>query len=163
MKKFIIAFALLASSAYASADEFVAGAGFANISDGDISVNALYISGGYKFGIAQGFSVVPEVRLGWGVGDDTYYGVNVSLDSLYGVDVRAQWDGDQAYFFAAPSYTHSRVKGGGLSASSSDFGGGIGVGYKFNQQISGEVSYESITGTNIVSVGVRFHFPQKHM
>lgn len=162
MRKAIAAIALTVASAGAHA-EFVGGAGYAHLSDSGIGLESLYATGGYKIDMAEGFSIIPEARVGIGVGDSDYNGATVSLDSLYGINVRAQWDGQQAYAFVAPSYTHAKLSasylGNSLSSGDWEFGGGVGAGYKFSDTTAAEVIYEDFNGTSVFSLGIRYNFP----
>ncbi|MBD3648838.1 MAG: outer membrane beta-barrel protein [Pseudomonadales bacterium] len=150
-------------SVTARAEGPVGAVGYANLSDDDVSLGAITGSLGYRFDTTyQGFSVTPEVRIGLGINDDTYAGVDVELDSLYGFNVRAEWDLGQTYIFVAPSYTNVEVEAsfGGITVSDDEweFGGGLGFGYRLEQTIGLEVSYEVFDDVDVFSAGVRLDF-----
>ena len=165
MKKLIATVMLLTASTFAYAENFEAGVGYTNLSDSGISLNALYATGGYTFEVSPGFTIIPECRVGVGVGSDNYNGVDIKLDSLYGFNVRAEWQAQQAYVFVVPSYTNVKMSASlaGVSASGSewDWGGGVGAGYKLNDKTSVEFAYEDFTGSKLFSLGLRFKLPNQ--
>lgn len=137
----------------------------------DISLGGVVASLGYKIHMVDNFYLVPEVRVGTGISDDTvtYLGVNVDveLDGFFAVSVRGQYEFDnQIYLFAAPAYANAEftasVSQGGQSFSvtedSWEFGIGLGAGYNFTDTIAAEVMYERFDGTDIGSLGLKFNF-----
>lgn len=162
----IVAILLLSTSLFsiaARAEGPVGAVAYANLSDDDVSLGAITGSLGYRFDTTyQGFSVTPEIRIGLGVGDDTVSGVDVELDSLYGFNVRAEWDLGQTYVFVAPSYTNAEFEasfgGTTVSADEWEFGGGVGFGYRLEQTIGLEISYEVFDELDVFSAGVRLDF-----
>lgn len=150
---------LMSSGVFA---ETVAGVGFSRLSDDGISFGLVQGSVGYKFDINETFSLVPSLRAGFGIGDDDFGGATVELDSFYGADVRGQFDFEKSYVWIAPSYSKVKLSAsfGGFSAANSDweFGGGIGYGYRIDDYISIEASYEGIGGASVFGVGARFNF-----
>jgi hypothetical protein len=149
MKKGIALLLLMLLPLSANA-EWPVGGGYYNVSDDeggvDISVGAITGSVAYRFETESDFSVIPELRLGFGVGDDTVLGVDVEIDRIVAFSVRGQFDFPSgAYVFAAPAYADIEVEAssGGASASESDseFGFGGGVGFRFTDSAMAEVSY----------------------
>jgi len=154
---------LLSSSAMA---QVVGGIGYYNFDDegSDIDLAIVTATIGYKFSSENSnFSMTPELRAGAGVKDDTYLGVNVKISQAYGLNVRGQWDFNNAtYFFIAPSYMNFELEAsaGGFKASEDDwqFGGGAGVGFKFSDNGGVELSYEKFNDAEVLGLGVRFGF-----
>lgn len=155
---------LLSVSAHA---QWTAGANYTRISLDDFDLDAIVASAGYRFEVADRFFLVPEVRVGFGVGDDTAeFGsirVKGEIDRLWGVSNRFQYDFDSGpYLFGVASYVNYKLEAsaGGFSASDdsweSGFGGG--AGYMFSPLVGGEVSYERVDGEDVYSFGLRFNF-----
>lgn len=158
-----------------SQNRWVSGIGYANLSDEvdefDISVSAIVGSLGYKIKSGPNFYLMPEVRFGVGVADDTVsmFGVDVDieLDRFLALSVRGQFDLDSGiYLFAAPTYANAKFTASasqyGQSASitedSWEFGLGLGAGYNFNSTTSLEISYEQFDGTDVLSLGLKTSF-----
>ena len=163
MKRVLAAVVMAGLSALANADQPVASVGFAQLSDSGLALTGVYVTGGYQFQTNRpDVSITPEVRLGFGIIDDNYAGVNVKLDSLSGVDVRAQLESGSAYFYVAPSYTRADFSAsfGTVSASGGSWESGIGfgAGFKLSADLSVEASWENFSGTDIYSVGLRHRF-----
>lgn len=166
MKRFM-AIALLSLLPFAANAEWVGGVGYVNLSDDDggidVSLGAIAASIGYRFDTEGDFSLIPEFRLGTGVGDDTVLGVDVEVESLLAFSVRGQYDfASGAYVYAVPAYANLDLKAtsGGVSASDDDweFGFGAGAGYMFSDKVSGELSYETYDGTDVFSIAAKFWF-----
>ena len=166
MRKFITVL-LLSAMPFAANAGWVGGVGYVNLSDSeggiDISLNAIAASIGYRFESETNFSFMPELRYGFGVGDDDILGVKVEIESILALSVRGQYDFESGvYLFGAPAYANLDVKAssGGLSASDDDweFGVGGGIGYMFSEQASGELSYETYDGTDVIGVAVKVSF-----
>lgn len=156
-------------------NSWVAGVSYMNLSDEtdgvDISVGGVVGSLGYQFKSGENFYLVPEVRLGTGVSSDSFLfsgiGVEVELDSFTALSLRGQFEFDNGlYLYAAPTYANAEfttsLSAVGLKESvtedSWEFGVGGGVGYRFTQLISAELSYEQFDGTDVFSVGLKFNF-----
>ena len=166
MKKFI-SIVLLSMMPFAANAEWVGGVGYFNISDSEsgisISLDGIAVSLGYNFDREGNFSFMPELRVGTGVGDDDLFGVKIEIESFVAFSIRGQYDFDSgAYLFAAPAYANLDLKGsaGGYSASEDEweFGVGGGVGYKFSEKTSGELSYETYDGADVIGIAVKFSF-----
>ena len=166
MKKFVLAIALFAVSLPASA-QWVVGGGYVNLSDEegdiDVSLGAVYGSAGYLIEGEGNFSFLPEVRVGFGIADDTVLGVDVEIDNFLALSVRGQYTFDSGfYLFAAPSYARLELtaSAGGISVSEDDweFGVGGGAGYKFTEQLWGELGYETYDGTDAWGIGFKYAF-----
>lgn len=169
-RKLFLVVVLAALSSVASA-EWVAGVGYTNLSDDedgiDVSVGAIAGSIGYRFPSASNWSIMPELRVGFGVNDDTVDVLgtrfDVEVNRFIALTLRGQYDvNDSVYVFAQPSYANLdlEVSAFGLSASDDDdeFGFGAGVGLKFVDNMSGELSYEYFDGTDVISVGIKYSF-----
>ena len=151
---------LMSSGAYA---EMVAGVSISRLSDDDLSFGLLQGAVGYRFEVSEDFSLIPEARVGLGIGDDSIGGVDIDLDSAYGVAVRGQFDFDSSYVWVAPSYSKVQLSGSGFGISVTadsdwEFGGGLGYGYRLNENMAFEVSYEGVDGAALIGVGARFNF-----
>lgn len=176
MKRFLTGLSLLALATTAQA-EIVGGLGLARQSgdDVDLSFNIIVGSVGYKFDVNESFSVVPEVRIGTGISNETNtrvlngvaFEAEAEIDSLYGVAVRGQYAFDKAYVYLAPSYTKFKgevtARAIGVSASASatsdwEFGAAVGAGYWFTQSIAAEVAYEVFDDVDQIGVSARFRF-----
>jgi opacity protein-like surface antigen len=166
-KKTCIALSLLALPLTASADWLVGG-GYGNISDDedgiDLSLGVIYGSIAYEFSNENSpFIIMPELRLGTGISDDSFAGVDIEVNSFTALSVRGQYNYDNGvYLFAMPSYANLDVEAsfGGHSESddSWEFGFGGGVGAQINEKLDIEASYESYDGTDVLSVGLKYAF-----
>ncbi|MGL4939209.1 outer membrane protein [Shewanella sp.] len=156
-------------------NSWVAGVSYMNLSDEsdgvDISVGGVAGSLGYQFKSGENFYLVPEVRLGTGVGSDSFslsgIDVEVELDTFIALSLRGQFEFDNGvYLYAAPTYANAEFTAKasyfGQTASSTEdsweFGVGGGVGYRFSQVTSAELSYEQFDGIDVFSVGLKFNF-----
>tara|TARA_R110000744_G_scaffold78514_4_gene154629 strand:+ start:10643 stop:11137 length:495 start_codon:yes stop_codon:yes gene_type:complete len=162
-KKSLIAFSLLALPLTASAN-WSAGAGYANLSDDDLSLGVIYGAVTYEFAQeGSKFSLVPELRLGTGISDDKISGVKLEVESFTALSVRGQYNFDNGFYaYAVPSYANLDFKASFNGASISDdeweFGFGAGVGKKLNEKTSVEASFENFDGTDVFSVGFKYAF-----
>ena len=166
MKKTLLAL-VLAGTSFASQANWQAGVGYVNLSDSEggdsISLNALVGSLGYKFKTGDNFYLVPELRLGTGVGDDELYGAKIEVESFTALSLRGQYDLESGlYIYGAPSYANLEVKASAYVESASEdeweFGLGGGVGYNFSNAMLAELSYEQFDGVDVVSLAVKFDF-----
>lgn len=171
LKKVLLAASVLGCSFAASAG-WQLGGGYSNISSDeggiDVSLGALYASAGYKYDTShKGLSIVPELRLGVGIGDDDVriFGrtVNVEVDRFVAFSVRAQqtFDND-VYAYVMPTYADLKIEasafGNSASDSDSEFGYGLGLGYNVSSTSSIELSYEDIDDADIISIGYKVNF-----
>ena len=168
MKKVVLCVFMLFVSLSASA-QWVVGGAYTNLSDdvgnSDFSLGALVGSIGYRFYPEgdTGFSIMPELRIGFGVGDDTVLGVEFELDRYAAINLRGQYAFDSGFYgFIAPSYTNIEVTGsfGGITVTEDDteFGLGGGIGYMFNKQVHAEVLFEGIDGTDVFTFALKAQF-----
>ena len=171
--RFIIAGLMLAFSAGAMAQNAgpTYSLGFSYLSD-EVDLGLIQATFGYSFEVGDGVRLVPEIRAGLGVIDDTVteQGIDVDLkvDNYYGVLGRVEFDvSDQAYLFVFPSYTRIEVEASAegpvgttisASASSWEFGGGAGVGFSFTDRLGLEGGYENIDGIDIFNISLRGSF-----
>ncbi|XOV88908.1 MAG: outer membrane beta-barrel protein [Pseudomonadota bacterium] len=171
MKNRLFVVVLLTTVSCSVQAEWAGGVGYTNISDSadgiDISLNALTGTFGYAFAVSEIATIVPEIRVGFGIGDDSVevFGLpaDVKLKSLVAVSVRAQFDyASGLYVYLQPSYANLdlEVSSMGLSGSEDawEFGLGGGMGYNFSDRLGAELGYESFDGTNVISAGLRFQF-----
>jgi hypothetical protein len=178
MNKTSVFVSLMATALFttaASADErdggWVAGMGYTAFSESednvDISVDTIWGSLGYQIKATDNFYVTPEVKIGKGIGSDTFISgsttIDVELDSYLAASVRGEYDFQNgAYLFVAPTYAKGEFNvnfGSDFAESSSwEFGAGIGAGYNFSAGKNIEVAYESFDGTDMISLAVKFYF-----
>ena len=162
-KKSLIALSLLALPLTAAAN-WSAGAGYANISDDDLSLGVIYGAVAYEFAKeGSKFSLVPELRLGTGISDDNISGAKLEVESFTALSVRGQYNYDNGFYaYVMPSYANLDVKASFRGASFSDdewnFGFGAGVGKKLNEKTSVEASFENYDGTDVITVGFKYAF-----
>ncbi len=152
------------------ADGWVGGLNYTNVSgdtdDVDVSVGLVVASLGYEFNHGA-ISYVPELKLGTGVNDDqvNISGINVDVeaDRFASIGMRLQYDAsEKLYVYAVPSYGNLKLSAsaGPVSVSDDDWewGAGVGAGYRFNDAISFDVSYERFDDANVVQAGMRYRF-----
>jgi len=162
-KKSLIVLSLLALPLTASAN-WSAGAGYANLSDDDLSLGVIYGAVAYEFAKeGSQFSLVPELRLGTGISDDKMDGVKLEVERFTALSVRGQYNYDNGFYaYVMPSYANLDLKASFLGTSYSDdeweFGFGAGVGKKLNEKTSVEASFESYDGTDVITVGFKYAF-----
>ncbi|MFT7258354.1 MAG: opacity protein-like surface antigen [Glaciecola sp.] len=171
-KKFICGLFLAAGvSAQASAD-WNAGIAYSHFQDDedeiDISLDGVTLSVGYEFVVEDSkFSFMPELRLGFGVGDDNISefetNISVEIETYYGFTARGTYHASpNFYIFLQPSYVNLEVKASsmGMSATEDDwetgFGGGVGFVPMDNFMV--EAIFEDFDGTNAISAGIRYSF-----
>jgi opacity protein-like surface antigen len=163
--KVLLGVGLIAASSFASAAWTTSG-GYASISDSDdgidLKLGAVYVSAGYEF-LSTDFTIMPELRLGVGVTDDTVLGVNVEVDSFIAFSVRGTLNlTNNVGLFLQPTYTRldltANAMGQSESADDSELGFGGGASYKLSDMASIEAAYEVIDGTDVISFGYRYHF-----
>lgn len=189
--KLIFAVALSALPFSASA-QWVAGAGYANFSAdimgwGDAKLGALIANVGYRLPMSEMLVLVPEVRVGFGLGEDAHSlestefdidgsgqtiraEANFELDTYYALALRAQLELNSSFYaYAVPSFakvqyafsvwdTFSVGRFSGSSESDWEFGIGAGAGYQFNDFLGAEVSYEVVDEMDMLTVQARFRF-----
>lgn len=171
MKKSIfaaaIAFAAISTSTFAS-DLSVSG-GISNVSmdDIDLSLNVVTAGLGSTYDINDSFSVIPEVRIGTGLGDDemNWEGLtaDVEIDRFLALSVRANYQvNDKVTLYVQPTYAELKVTASAMGAEASEsgweFGGGLGLNYAFSKQSSVDVQYERFSDTDVVGVAYRYSF-----
>ena len=184
-KKSLLAASLLAASSSVLADtvgslSFVS---FRGDSFQGVNVNGIALSAGYEFQLADNFSLTPEVHGGLGVSKDNValtgtsgdaQSVEVKLDRYLAFSLRAQLDfSDDVYVFAAPTMTDARLSYSmpqGVTYDSPedhgvyltddwDFGGAVGIGYVFEQDVSAfELKYETSNNMNMWGASFRLMF-----
>lgn len=174
-KKSLIALSLLTLPLTATAN-WSAGAGYANLSDDDLSLGMVYGAVAYEFAEeGSKFSFMPEFRLGTGISDDEVnlgdefigipeaFNFKVEVKRFTALSVRAQYNHDSGFYaYAMPSYANLDLKVSSLAGSDSDdsweLGFGAGVGKNFSDKVSVEASYENYDGTNMLTVGFKYAF-----
>jgi opacity protein-like surface antigen len=156
---------LLSLSSLATA-EWTVGSGYINLSEDDgvvdLSLGAIYASAGYEYSSGQ-MTFMPELRLGVGVSDDTIQGVNIEVDTFFSASIRGQYNVTDSFgVFLQPSYSRLEVTGSLNGQSFTDdnweFGFGGGAAFKLSETASLEAAYESVDGSDVLSVAARFKF-----
>jgi hypothetical protein len=165
--KTLAAAGLLMAPSTATANEGTFGFGYLHLDDGDVGLGAFTATIGFVVPVNDVFSIIPELRVGAGINDDSFDGIDIELKSLAGGNLRFEFDlSDAAYMFISPSYTRYKVKGsvpaagGTFSVSETDdsFGLGGGFGFYASEGFSIEAGYERIDGINVVTLGGRRKF-----
>ncbi|GHF86795.1 outer membrane beta-barrel protein [Thalassotalea marina] len=171
MKKVVLA-SLLSLASFTSAAQWQAGAGLVQLSNSEddqtIKLTALVAEAKYSFHKTDKVEWLVGARYGFGIQDDEFdfaYGaeIDVELDRFVSIDLRAQFAiNEQAYFFLTPSYTNAKytAKFQYFSESESDWelGGGLGLGYQFNEATAVEASYQRFDETNALGVSFSYKF-----
>ena len=175
MLKQVMLTTLLMGFSYTAFANWVGGFSYHHfMEEGDgISLNLGAVSGslGYKVPMENNFYMIPEVRVGFGVRDDVISvlgnDIEAGIDGFFVVSLKGQREFDNnLYVFIAPSYgnvdvTASAFVNGQSFSGNEDtwvFGIGSGVGYRFNQNMSAELSYETFDGTDVLSAGLKMNF-----
>lgn len=148
--------------------QWTAGVNYTYVSIDDFDLDAIVGSLGYRFPVSDNLYAIPEVRAGFGLGDNTRNidGLRVKgeIDKLWGFAGRFQYESpDTGFFlFGIASYVNYELKASGEGFSVSDdsweFGFGAGAGYMFTPLVGGEATYERVDGEDVFTVGVRFNF-----
>lgn len=158
---------VLAATSFSSFANWSGGLSIIDISDDELDFGVIAASAGYTFKVTEQFSVMPELRLGQGIENDSVevFSTDVKLEikSFTSVSVRGQYEfNDNWYGFAAPSYTNLDVKASALGQSGSDdeweLGINAGLGYKINDVMSLEASLERFDGTDFIGAGFKVNF-----
>ena len=155
-------------SSFCFAEGLVLGAaiGFAGLEDDetDVDLKAIPLVIGYEVASENSFTFVPELRLGFGIGDDTADGIKYEIDTFTAIGVRGQFQAnDNAYVFITPTWAKAKLKASAMgesgSGSEDDFGIQIGAGMEISDGLSAEISWESydMAGTDIdmLNIGLR--------
>ena len=115
---------LLTASMSANADWSVSG-GFTSFQDDidsseSLSLGALHGGLGYTFERGN-FTFMPELCVGFGIGDDSAYGVDVEVDNFVIASLRGQYNINDSFgIFVQPSYGRLEVSASGSGASFSN-------------------------------------------
>ncbi|WP_371195228.1 outer membrane beta-barrel protein [Glaciecola sp. SC05] len=163
LSKGLAAILLTAFSTAAIAQASIAGS-YANLSADDLSFGVVNINAAFEFRAQNSqFSLMPELRLGIGVQDDTLFGTNVEVDEFQSVALRLNYyASDTIAVFIVPSYARLGIQAsqGGFSSSASEteFGLGLGVSGKIADEWAVEGSYERYDDTNVLSAAIRYYF-----
>lgn len=160
------AFAMLGAAGPAQAD-WTMSAGYLHLSDDGVDLGALAASLGYRFELTPGAVFIPEIRGGFGVVDEDSGGVDGELDSLFAFSPRLQFESDAGlYGFLTASYAYTEFTASAnfgqgtvsITEDDWDFGGGLGAGYMFTDQMGLEASYENFSGTDVFGLNLRINF-----
>jgi len=163
MKYRVVAMILaLAFSGHVSA-QGVSGLGYLQVDDGDVALGAMLGSVGYRFEVSEAISLVPEIRGGIGVRDDSFAGVKFKIKGVVAAALRAELQvSEPVYLFTVASYNRYRIKasaqGASIGVTDEDAGFGGGIGFSIGNGGSFEVGYEDIGGLDVISAGIRFQY-----
>lgn len=161
---FAVVSLLLSSGAAAQVTGSV---GYSNFDFDGISLGALQGTVGYRFPVMEGAGgtgyVIPELRLGFGVGDDSFMGGKVEIDNYIGGAARFQYEADNGFYgFLQASMVNYEMKWSyqGFSGSDSDteFGIGLGGGMYFTDMMGIELSYENVDEADVINISLRLEF-----
>ena len=98
-----------------------------------------------------------EVRVGAGIGDDTIYGADLSLESMFGAYLRGGVQAGVFYPYVIIGYTRGELEasipGYSISDSESDTSFGFGVDISFGEKIKGNVEYMDYLDKDGVEIG----------
>lgn len=156
------AFAMISLSA--AAENRVTGSlGYSHF-DLDMGVELAAIVGtvGYEFDLGEGLSFTPELRLGTGIDESSFFTGRVELGRLFGAATRLTYTTDPGvYVFGTISYVEYEIKARGQffgDSSSTEFGFGAGLGYDFTDRVGLEFQYENVDSSDVFTGAVRFRF-----
>jgi hypothetical protein len=163
LKHFLFALTLSASCSTVLAGPYI-GADYALIDADIVDLGALAIKGGYQ--INEWAAV--EGRLGTGIRDDGYLGVDVELDNFYGGYFLAGLPNDTMFYpYLIAGYTKMDVKLSGYGMSEdvddSDFSFGAGARIGLGEVVSGNLEFMRYLDTDgeeidAISLGLMFKF-----
>ena len=152
----------------AHADKWLVGTGvaFSSIEDkalGIVDLNTVPIILGYQIETDKNVTFTPELRYGFGVGDDKYGQLTVEIDKMLTLGIRAQWEvNDKIFIFIAPAKVKltARAAGSGVQNTGTESGLGIGFGggMQITNDLSAEINYESydLNGADFDLLGIAF-------
>lgn len=150
----------------ATSPGFYAGGGFADTDvdvDGlnsDANVGVLFARGGYQ----ANQNVAIEARLGLITEDDKVHGVNIDIDDIYGLYLKAGLPTQIGlYPYVLLGMTHAKLEIGHGSDSGSDISYGFGADYWFDSNVSAGIEFVNYYDKNSAEVsglnlGLNFKF-----
>lgn len=165
-----------ASSASA---QWEASAGYTHVDTALHNLGAAVVGVGYQFPINNAWSVIPTARIGYGIKDGTLpvrvgdmedgepvtyvYDADISINNFYALQLRTQFYlNNGIYLFAAPSYTDLGLKINGNQYDRTErddgFGIGAGAGFRINDSLVAEASYEETNAFDSELIGVKLRF-----
>ena len=188
MKKTITLAIVTALSSSAIADGFYAGLDLKQgdvkpLKSGNSEIDVASINLGYEFQLEESnWSIAPEARIGFGIGEANNPGALIYIDgsmepasnktglnSSIGLAVNAKYAFDNGFYLSiAPVVTHAEFKseftgdmtGNTISYRDSDtrIGAIAAAGYKFNDYFSVEANYEGYSEVNFMGLGIKAYF-----
>lgn len=168
-KKTLLA-AVLASTSFSSLANWTGGVSYIKMSDeinhSDLTFGVVAGSLAYEYKKSDKFSLVPELRVGTGIKDDTIdwiVDIDIDVKRFISLSVRGQYDfNNKWYGFAAPSYSNVDVEasrnGYSVSEDEWEFGYNAGFGINVSETTAIEVMFEDFDGTKLVGAGLKFAF-----
>ncbi|WP_298443015.1 porin family protein [uncultured Ferrimonas sp.] len=163
MKKLLIALAMLPALACADNGAYV-GVQYSNVDAEEVSLGALGLQAGYQF--SEYLSA--EGRMGVGISDDTYMGVDIELNNYFGAYLKAQYPTASGFSpYALLGYSKGELEasfqGESLSEDESDMSYGVGVEYDLGNRFLLGVEYLVLIDKdgyeiNNLSFGGRYRF-----
>ena len=162
-RSLLAAIALTSVASLASAEGYL-GANYSFIDEDDVELGALVVKGGYKF---TDWAAV-EGRAGLGITDDSYHGVDIELNSLYGAYFVAGLPTDSGFYpYVLAGYTKAEVEASGFGVSfkedDSDFSYGLGADYYFSDNVAANLEFIRYMDKNdseldAINLGVTYKF-----
>ena len=164
LKAIFIGVALL-FSAQASA-QTVTSFGYYNAHENDLDVDLGVLVGsvGYQFAPNDAIRIVPEVRGGIGVTDESILGAEIKIRNVVAAALRVELAiSEPVYLYTVSSYGEYEFKAedrvlGSATVSDDDFGFGGGVGFNASQELAFEAGYEDVGGLDVFNASVRVRF-----
>ncbi len=184
MKKVLLALAIASAAPLAFANAYIGGSysrldfketgienGVVGTASDDFRLNSLALTGGYQFTDI----LAAEVRVGFGIGDDTRHVRDrlrtVKLRNYVGAYAKAGFPFGKIYPYALAGFTRADYRHTGLitvannseSRSETDVSYGVGVAYNFSDSLSMNIEYASLVDKKDVrlrgfNIGANFHF-----
>lgn len=125
----------------------------------DVDLEALYASLGYRIEVSPSFYVIPELTLATGISDDRLFGIDVEIDHFASLGARAQYEFESGlYLYGMLAWGDLELDSSVGSGSTDEVGGGVGIGYDFNERFGSEFSYGIFDETDVFQLGLKFRF-----
>jgi opacity protein-like surface antigen len=162
-KSIFAALTLSSLSSLAAAQAYIGG-NYAFVDEEDLDLGALVLKAGYQF--SDWASV--EARYGFGVADDSYQGVDVELNYMFGGYFRAGLPNESGFYpYAIFGYTKGEAEASGygmsIKSDDSDFSYGLGLDYNFDQSIAANIEFMRYLDsdgveTDAIALGLSYKF-----
>tara|TARA_R110001583_G_scaffold17575_2_gene70896 strand:- start:3770 stop:4246 length:477 start_codon:yes stop_codon:yes gene_type:complete len=149
----VLALVLASTSAMAG---WQTGVSYSNLSEHDISVGTATVNAGYQFSSSStAFTIMPQIRFGTGVKDDSINGYEIDIERYLVVAARIDYPAmSDISFFIQPAYANLKFDG----MDEWNFGLGFGATYSFNKGWGMELMYEDFDDTDVLSAGISYRY-----